>query len=165
MTTPRVSRIALGAAGELLAASHFALRGWQVYRPMADDRGVDLLVDVGDGAHLAVQVKTALRPGGTYVFMRKSGFPLVSWLALCLVVFDGALDRHPDLFLFPSTAWSPSQLSSPLVDRNYGEGLASPPEFGLNLRRAWRDELSKWSATDDHTLALITGAHPASGRG
>ena len=50
-------KLALGAAAELLMASRLALLGYQVYRPLADDRGVDLLVDVGHGRHVAVQVK------------------------------------------------------------------------------------------------------------
>ncbi len=71
--------LALGAAGELFFAGRFALFGYQVYRPLADDRGVDLVVDVGQGHHAMVQVKS-VRPG-SYVFMRKSTFALEHWVS------------------------------------------------------------------------------------
>ncbi len=62
----------LGAAAELIVAAEFALSGYQVFRPLVDDRGVDLLIDRGDGQHLLVQVKSSRL---NYVFMREKVFP------------------------------------------------------------------------------------------
>jgi hypothetical protein len=71
-------RQALGAAGELLAAAQCALHGYQVYRPVADDRGIDFLIDLGAGRHIEVQVKTLRPPKGDYTFMSRKNFPLTS---------------------------------------------------------------------------------------
>jgi hypothetical protein len=145
--------LGLGAAGELLFASRIALFGYQVYRPLADDRGVDLVVDVGDGQHAMVQVKSVHL--GSYVFMRKSTFALTPWVALGLVVFDRDHEVWPDLFLVPATAWSTPV--SPLVDRDY-EGRKSAPEYGLNVRANWKQELNHWSATQAHIEAVLAAA-------
>lgn len=92
------------AGGELLFASRIALFGYQVYRPLADDRGgVDLVVDVGDGQHAMVQVKSV--HSGSYVFMRKSTFALKPWVAVGVVVFDKDHEIWPSLYLIPATAW------------------------------------------------------------
>ncbi|MFF1713956.1 hypothetical protein [Streptomyces sp. NPDC058268] len=133
----------LGAAAELLVAAEFALAGYQVYEPLADDRGVDLLVDLGAGRHLLVQVKSArLGERDSYVFMRKKYFPLEAHRAVALVVFPAASDR-PEFFLIPATTWLGAQ--PPLTDYDY-EGRKSDPEYGLVLhRRRWREDLAEWS--------------------
>jgi hypothetical protein len=145
--------LGLGAAGELLFASRIALFGYQVYRPLADDRGVDLVVDVGDGQHAMVQVKS-VHPG-SYVFMRKSTFALKPWVSVGLVVFDRDREVWPSLFLIPATSWSLPV--SPLVEHDY-EGKKSAPEFGLNIRKNWKEELDKWSATQAHIEAVLAAA-------
>lgn len=145
--------LGLGAAGELLFASRIALFGFQVYRPLADDRGVDLVVDVGDGQHAMVQVKS-VHPG-SYVFMRKSTFALKPWVAVGLVVFDKDHEVWPSLFLIPATSWSTP--IGPLVDRDY-EGKKSAPEYGLNIRNNWKQELAQWSATQRHIESVLAGA-------
>lgn len=145
--------LALGAAGELLVASRIALFGYQVYRPLADDRGVDLVVDVGDGQHAMVQVKS-VHPG-RYVFMKKATFPLKSWVTLAVVVFDQNHESWPSWFLIPSVEWL--NPSPPLVEYEY-EGKKSKPEYGLNIRTNWRQELAAWSATEVHVRAALGAA-------
>ncbi|MDG5483348.1 hypothetical protein [Mycolicibacterium gadium] len=146
--------LGLGAAGELLFASRIALFGYQVYRPLADDRGVDLVVDVGDGQHAMVQVKS-VHPG-SYVFMRKSTFALKPWITVGLVVFDPDHEVWPGLFLIPATSWLTPV--SPLADHDY-EGKKSQPEYGLSIRRNWKHELAHWSATQTHIEAVLGAAH------
>jgi len=145
--------LGLGAAGELLFASRIALYGYQVYRPLADDRGVDLVVDVGEGRHAMVQVKS-VHPGG-YIFMRKSTFALKPWVVVGLVVFDKNHEVWPRLFLIPATSWS--MPVSPLVDHDY-EGKRSAPEYGLSIRKNWEQELDQWSATQAHIEAVLAAA-------
>lgn len=118
--------LALGAAGELLVASRIALFGYQVYRPLADDRGVDLVVDLGGGRHAMVQVKSVRKLPG-YVFMRKSTFALVPWVAVAVVVFEDG-EECPEIFLIPAREWLDPP--HPLVDRPYGEGLRVHPSLG-----------------------------------
>lgn len=147
------SHLGLGAAGELLVASRIALLGFQVYRPLADDRGVDLVVDVGNGRHAMVQVKST-HPG-KYIYMKKSTFALVPWVSVAVVVFDEEHDLWPTLFLIPATAWI--NPTPPLVDYEY-EGRRSKPEYGLNIRTNWREELASWSATQDHIDMVLSAA-------
>ncbi|MHC6214680.1 DUF4365 domain-containing protein [Rhodococcus ruber] len=150
------SSLARGAAAELFVASRIALLGFQVYRPLADDRGVDLVVDVGRGRHVMVQVK-AIRVTSGYVFMRKSTFPLESWVVLALVVFDTGDDPH--LFLIPATEWSDPY--PPPVSRDY-VGLKSAPEYGVSIRKRWDQDLAAWSATPPHIEQVFKHAHPHS---
>lgn len=144
----------LGAAAEMIAAAHFALAGHAVFRPLADDRGVDLLVDRGAGRHLLVQVKSARVYGNAanYVFMRKQYFPLEEHRAVCLVIFSHD-EPHARLYLIPASVWrTPGR---PFVDREY-VGLKSPPEFGLSITRNWRQELAPWDI-DVQLGLLLTG--------
>jgi hypothetical protein len=148
------AHLSLGAAGELLVASRIALLGYQVYRPLADDRGVYLVVDVGLGRHVMVQVKSVRPP--SYVYMKKSTFALESWVALAVVVFNNDTDDCPDVFLLSATEWT--NPIPPLVDRTY-EGRKSPPEYGVNIRKNWKDELAKWRASAAHVEAILSSAH------
>jgi hypothetical protein len=103
--------------------------GFQVYGTEADDRGVDFIAQFSDGPFLKVQVK-AVRDSG-YVFMEKSKFFLHehSLLAFGLLI-EG---KPPNLFLIPSLEWqTPTAL---LRDRNYGGGLKSSPEWGMNISK------------------------------
>lgn len=97
-------RQALGAAGELLAAAQCALHGYQVYRPVADDRGIDFLIDLREGRHIEVQVKALRPPKGDYTFMSRKNFPLEPYRVVLLVVFPPDADQ-PSLFLIPASDW------------------------------------------------------------
>jgi len=145
--------LGLGAAGELLVASRIALFGYQVYRPLADDRGVDLVVDIGNGQHAMVQVKS-VHPG-SYVFMRKSTFALKPWVSVGLVVFDADHEMWPNLYLIPATSWLTPV--SPLSENDY-EGKKSVPEFGLSISKNWKQELNEWSATQAHIESVLASA-------
>jgi hypothetical protein len=103
--------------------------GFQVYGTEVDDRGVDFIAQFSDGPFLKIQVK-AVRDSG-YVFMEKSKFSLHEHrlLAFGLLVEE----KPPNLFLIPSLEWqNPTAL---LRDRNYGEGLKSSPEWGMNISK------------------------------
>lgn len=124
----------LGASAEMLAAAHFALAGLSVYRPLADDQGVDLLVDLGAGEHLLVLVESVrvnTAPHAT-VSLDKKHFLLEEHYALCLVVFDRD-DPQPHLYLLPATEWL-----APL------EPLTSSPENGIDIGKTWRQDLAAW---------------------
>ena len=124
----------LGAAAEMMAAAHFALAGLSVYRPLADDQEVDLLVDLGAGEHLLVQVESVrvnAVPHGT-VGLNKKYFLLEEHYALCLVVFDRD-DPQPQLYLVPATEWL-----APV------HPLTASPEYGVDITKTWRQDLAAW---------------------
>ncbi|PND57705.1 hypothetical protein CRM90_12080 [Mycobacterium sp. ENV421] len=103
--------------------------------------------------HAMVQVKS-VHPG-SYVFMRKSTFALKPWVAVGVVVFNKDHEIWPSLYLIPATSWLTPV--SPLVDRDY-EGKKSAPEYGLNLRANWKQELDHWSATQAHIETVLNAA-------
>lgn len=125
--------------------------------PLADDRGVDLLVDVGHGRHVAVQVKAVRHTTSSYVFIRKSTFALEPWTVLALVVYGNSLDDQPQVHFVPATEWRSPR--PPLTNYDYAGGK-SAPEYGLNVRKAWRDELAEWSADSDYIHRLMQHAYP-----
>jgi hypothetical protein len=140
-----LSKGQLGRYGEDLACLVLGRLGWDVYRAAVDDKGIDLVVRYPDGRHADVQVK-AIRPRGksSYVFFRKEYFAPVTSLLVVLVVCE---ERHDSVYLVPSTVWlHPNEL---FVERDYGPGLKSPPEFGLAWSNARRDQL------EEHRLATI----------
>ena len=119
----------VGAFVEYFVKMELTMFGFHVYGTEVDDRGVDFIAQFGDGPFLKVQVKSVRGTG--YVFMEKSKFSLHEhrFLAFGLLV-DG---QPPDLYLIPSLEW---QVPTPLLrDRNYGEGLESPPEWGMNISK------------------------------
>lgn len=115
-----------------------------------------LLVDVGHGRHVAVQVKAVRHTTSSYVYMRKSTFALEPWMVLALVVYGDSLDDQPQVYFVPATEWSAPR--SPLTSYDYVGGK-SAPEYGLNVRKAWRNEFEHWSADSDHVHRLMQQAH------
>lgn len=100
-----------------------------------------------------IQVKS-VHPG-SYIYMKKATFPLKPWVTVGVVVFDQDHEAEPSLFLIPATHWCTP--APPLVERDY-VGKKSPPEFGLNVNKNWRRELSPWSATQAHVEAVLGAA-------
>lgn len=131
-----ISKLHLGKYAEYFVKMECARAGLDVYTSEVDDRGIDFVIRIGSDRYIDVQVK-AVRDW-TYVFMRKSTFAPRDRLYLALVLLrDGVA---PDLYLIPATVWlAPDDL---FVSRDYGPGLSSPPEWGMNLsaKRAQRLE-------------------------
>lgn len=63
-----------------------------------------------------------------YVFSQKEKFIIRSNLLAAVAIFPEA--GEPDIYLIPASRWL--TVDKVFVDRDY-EGLASKPEFGLNL--------------------------------
>ena len=122
-----ISSLHLGRYAEYFVKMECARAGLDVYASEVDDRGIDFVIRRDVERYYDVQVKSIC--GTNYVFMRKSTFVPRPGLLLALVMLlEG---QSPRLYLIPSTAWTiPNAL---FVSRDYGEGLKSPPEWGLNL--------------------------------
>lgn len=93
------------------------------------------------------------------MFFTKDKFVIGSNLLVALAVFNDA--REPDLFLIPATAWL--KPDGVLVDREYGEGRRSKPEYGINLSLKGIAAVVRYSlgATVDDVL-IGEGARAAS---
>jgi hypothetical protein len=119
----------LGRYGERLAHLEFSAHGFDVYVPDVDDRSVDSVVRSANRKFIEIQVKSIRNRG--YVFMRKRLFQPHQDLHVVLLVF--ANGRHPDMYLIPSMAWLAIPLLAGFSNRDYGAGLKSEPEWGLQI--------------------------------
>jgi len=121
-----LSTAQLGRYGEYVVKMELARAGLDVYVPEVDNKGIDLVVRLGPGRYAELQVKSVR--AFSYVFMRKSTFPLDEARYLVLARFSNG--QWPDVFLIPAITWlQPGDL---FVSRDY-EGLKSAPEWGLRL--------------------------------
>ncbi len=119
----------LGRYGERLAHLEFSAHGLDVYVPDVDDRSVDFVVRSANRRFIEIQVKS-IRDRG-YVFMRKRLFQPHADLHVVLLVFVNG--RLPDMFLIPSLTWLALPLRAGFSSRDYGTGLKSEPEWGLQI--------------------------------
>lgn len=132
-----LTRQQLGRFAEYFVTIELVRNGMDVYTPAVDDRGIDLIARIDVGTYLEVQVKATR--GNSYVYMRKSVFPIHPSRYLAYVSFGSEAD--PDVFLIPSTAWAtPNRL---LVSRDYVD-KKSLPEYGLNISPATRPLLEPY---------------------
>ena len=128
----------VGAFAEYFVKMELTMFGFQVYSTEVDDRGIDFVIRYDAGHFIEVQVKS-LRDLG-YVFMQKSKFKPNENLYLALaLLFEG---EPPKLFLIPSIVWNSP--SGPFVNHEYGNGLKSEPEWGLNVSRKNMDQLEAY---------------------
>jgi len=125
----RLTAQQLGRYGERLAHLEFSGHGFDVYIPDVDDRSVDFVVRLANRKFIEIQVKSIRNRG--YVFMRKRLFQPHEDLHVVLLVF--ANDRLPDMYLIPSMAWLTLPLRAGFSSRDYGTGLKSEPEWGLQV--------------------------------
>lgn len=117
----------IGAYAEYFVKMEMTMYGFQVYDTEVDDRGIDFVARYDLGPFIEVQVKSVRK--AAYVFMEKRKFRLSSMLYLAFAKFSDG--NPPDLYLIPSTVWN--EPSGAFVSRDYGGGLKSKPEWGLNL--------------------------------
>ncbi len=121
----------VGRYAEYYVKMAATMAGLDVYTPEVDDRGLDFVVRAGPGRFYEFQVK-AVRSLSSYIFMRKEYFIPTADLHLALVLMlEGS---EPAIYLIPSTVGLDP--APPFVSRDYGGGLKSPPEWGLNLSNA-----------------------------
>jgi hypothetical protein len=123
----RLNNQQVGAYTEYFVKMELTMYGFQVYSTEVDDRGVDFVARHDSGPFIEVQVKS-LRALG-YVFMQKTKFVLSDSLYVALgLLFEG---KPPDLYLIPSRVWDTP--NTVFVSRDYGDGLKSKPEWGVNI--------------------------------
>lgn len=133
----KLSRQQVGAYAEYFVKMELTMHGFQVYSTEVDDRGIDFVARRDAGPYIEVQVKS-LRGSG-YVFVQNSKFPLRDGRFLALVLFTEGTE--PELFLIPASVWLTP--TGTFVDRKYeGEGMTSQPEWGINVSKKNRPDLS-----------------------
>jgi len=120
-----ISHLQLGKIAENYAQIEFLSRGYEIYTPAVDDRGIDFLAKKGDEL-LEIQVK-AVR-NYNYTFVAESKMPhLSAERIICYMNFaDGEV---PPVYTIPSTAWLvPNEV---FTKKTYEKGV----EYGINLSR------------------------------
>jgi hypothetical protein len=138
----------VGAYAEYFVKMELTMFGFQVYSTEVDDRGIDFVARHGSGPFIEAQVKALRGPG--YVFMKKSYFKPSETLHLALVMLKQG--EAPDLYLIPSSRWVDAD--GVFVSRDYGEGLKSAPEWGLNLSRRNMWALEKFRFEQSASLLI-----------
>lgn len=123
MTWSRLGKPQLGRYAECGVRMELARLGCDVYVPDVDDKGIDLVLRTAPGRCAEVQAKDMR--GFSYVFMRKSVFPLDESRHLALVRLTD--ERWPIVYLIPATVWlTPDVVFS---SRDF-VGKKSAPQWG-----------------------------------
>lgn len=126
----KLNKLQVGTFVEYYVKMEFAMYGFQVYTSEVDDRGLDFVARYKKSNFLAIQVKSLRKETG-YVFMTKDYFEPNPNLYLVLGLLSEG--NMPKLYLIPSIVWS--KPDGVFVDRTYGDGYKSKPEWGLNLSK------------------------------
>ncbi len=126
----RLNHLQVGRYAEYLAKMEFAMFGFDIYTTEVDDKGIDFVVRNSSKEFHEVQVKS-LRGTSGYVFMTKTSFTPAQRLHLVLVLLHQG--QPPAMYLIPSMEWLRADRPSFLVDRPYGPGMKSAPEYGINV--------------------------------
>lgn len=128
-----LTHLQIGKYGEYFAKMAFTRAGFDVYTAEVDDKGIDFVVRKSKDEYFDIQVKTIRRPT-SYIFMKKECFNPYKNLLLALIIFEENM-TEPSLLLIHSEEWIKSGEKA-FVDRNYGEGMKSKPEWGLNITKS-----------------------------
>lgn len=145
----------LGRIAEHYAVLEFLSHGFEVYTPEVDDHGVDFIArDRGTGELFEVQVKSIFK--GKYAFIRKDRIALDERHLVCFLRFEAG--KEPETYIIPARAWETPD--AVLVDRAYGRGRKSKPEWGIQYSKKNAALLEKYRA--EH---FFGSRIPAPGRG
>ena len=123
----------IGKYAEYYVKMEFTKYGLDVYSSEIDDKGIDFIVKNNSNRYFDIQVKS-IRMGKTnYVFIPKQLWKdeLRANMLVALVIFEDG--KEPQLFLIPVTVWEePNKL---FINREYGEGKKSKPEWGISITK------------------------------
>lgn len=130
-TWANLDKMRVGRFGEYFTKMALVRAGYDIFSPEVDDRAIDLVLRVeGDTVrYFDLQVKTIRLAKRSYLFMRKKHFVIAPNRLLALVILTEACE--PAIYLIPSTCWQ--NPVAPFSSRDFGEGLKSAPEYGLEL--------------------------------
>jgi len=124
----KLSALQVGKYAEYYSKMEFTMHGFHVFSSEVDDHGIDYVVKGKSGVYLEIQVKS-LRGKG-YIFIQKAKMPHLNANRLVSIVLFNQ-GKLPELYLIPSLEWE--RTNELLVSRDYGEGLKSKPEWGINV--------------------------------
>ncbi len=123
----------IGKYAEYYVKMEFTKYGLDVYSSEIDDKGIDFIVKNNSNRYFDIQVKS-IRMGKTnYVFIPKKLWKdeLRANMLVALVIFEDG--KEPQLFLIQAKVWEkPNKL---FVNREYGEGKKSKPEWGISITK------------------------------
>jgi len=134
----KANHLQLGKFAEAYSKFVFQANGFVTYTSDVDDRGIDFLAESSDKRFYKVQVKSVKK--SEYVFMRKTDFRMNENMLLCLLRFKEG--SEPDIYIIPAEEWNvPNEL---LVSRDFGNGMKSKPEWGVNISKKNMPLLEKY---------------------
>ncbi|TGE19263.1 DUF4365 domain-containing protein [Hymenobacter elongatus] len=135
----RLNPLQVGRFAEYFIKMKCALYAFDIYSSEVDDKGIDFILRVDASSYYDIQVKS-IRSNG-YIFFPKWNFtPRHNLYAAVVVLVQG---QEPDCYLIPSMAWANE--NALFRNRDYGEGLKSKPEWGLNISQKNMPLLGEYS--------------------
>ncbi|SHI59371.1 hypothetical protein SAMN02745146_1127 [Hymenobacter daecheongensis DSM 21074] len=123
----RLKPLQVGRFAEYFVKMKCALYGFDIYSSEVDDKGIDFVLRVNGESYYDIQVKSIRNSG--YIFFPKWSFESRRNLYAAVVILTHG--KEPDCYLIPSWAWENE--NALFRDRNYGDGMKSKPEWGLNI--------------------------------
>jgi hypothetical protein len=126
-----------GHFGECFAAMQLMLHGFEVYKPLVDDRGIDFIIRKPEGVFLEIQVKSIT--GYDNIKITRNKFkPSNEHLYLVAVQFVKD-DVEPEMYIIPATRWAKPDT----IFYDSGEKIKKP-QYGLRLYEQNCDSLQEY---------------------
>ena len=114
-----------GHFAEYFAEMQLTLYGFEVYKTLIDDRGIDFIIRNPNGAFFEIQVKSIIDYNNIKITRDKFD---TSNDHLYLVAIKFVDDKDPEIYIIPSTKWTnPDNIF-------YDSGIENKePQYGLRL--------------------------------
>ena len=117
-----------GHFGEYFTEMQFMLHGFEVYKTLVDDRGVDLIARNQNGIFFDIQVKSITDYDNIKISRNKFDTKNEHLLLVAVQFFD---NKEPEMFIFPSKEWAKSDNIFYDSTENVKE-----PQYGLRLLKS-----------------------------
>lgn len=125
-----------GHIGEYFAEMQFMLYGFEVYKPLVDDRGIDFIIKNTNGLNFDIQVKSII--GYDNIFISRTKFNTNNKY-LYLVAIQYFDDQEPEMYIVPSVKWTEPNTVF------YDSGTdTKEPQYGLRLNKKNCDFLEQF---------------------
>ena len=116
-----------GHFAEYFAEMQLMLHGFEVYKTLVDDRGIDFIIRKPKGVFFEIQVKSITDYDNIVIKMDKFDIANKHLYLLAVQFVD---DKDPEMYIIPSTRWT-----KPDNIFYAGENIKNP-QYGLRLTKS-----------------------------
>jgi len=121
-----------GFFGEYFAEMQFMIHGFEVYKTVVDDRGIDFIIRKPQRPFLEIQVKSVT--GNTNIKINRDKFDIKN-KHLYLLAIKWVDGKEPEMYIIPSERWGKHDnifYDSELINKKTGKPHKEP-QYGLFL--------------------------------